>query len=190
MASKIALGVPCDHCGRDEYWDNRESKTNPKAPDYKCANKECKDPKSGYPFGRWEKDRSKWGKGAAPAKAPVKAEPQGGRITGDDTTPDERGEKVFSWPALTYTYGKLYKAVHGTMESVLGGDEGTVVVIDQQAIQAAVATLLIQGEKAHIPLLHPRPKVEKVAPKQVAKESYAEMPEGLDREDFEESLPF
>lgn len=155
MASKIALGVPCDHCGRDEYWDNRESKQNPKAPDYKCANKECRDPKSGYPFGRWEKDRSKWGK--APQSAPVSRQepagaPKGGRLTPDDTTPDERGERVYTWEALCYTYGVLYAKVAQAMVKTF--EEGTI--LDQSAIQAGVATLLIQGEKAHIPLLHPR----------------------------------
>lgn len=184
MASKIALGVPCDHCGRDEYWDNRESKTNPKAPDYKCANKECKDPKSGYPFGRWEKDRAKWGKGT---KAPAKNEPEGGRITGDDTTPDERGEKVFSWAALTYTYGKLYAAVWKVMQQ----NDPNGSTPDPQAVQAGVATLLIQGEKAHIPLLHPRPKPKEVVQAPPKKGSYAERPTGLDEEDYEDApLPF
>lgn len=180
MPKPIALDKPCEVCGENKWWDNTETKKSPKHPDFRCANKECKG-KDGYPGSRWLP------KGGAPKAK----EPQGGRITPDDTTPDERGEKVFSWQALTYTYGKLYKAVHSTMETVLGGDDGTVVVIDQQAIQAAVATLLIQGEKAHIPLLHPRPKPVKVEPKQVAKESYAERPAGLDEEEFEDApLPF
>lgn len=31
----------CERCGHDKVWDNRNSKRNPKAPDFKCANKEC-----------------------------------------------------------------------------------------------------------------------------------------------------
>lgn len=143
MPKPIALDAPCEVCGENKWWDNTESKKSPKAPDFVCANKECAG-KDGYKSGRW---LPKGGK-------KVEKKPEGGRITPDDTTPDERGEKVFSWQALTYTYGKLYAAVCKTV--VANFPEGTA--LDQNAIQAGVATLLIQGEKAHIPLLHPRKK--------------------------------
>lgn len=31
----------CPICGERGFWDNRESKKNPKSPDYKCRNKAC-----------------------------------------------------------------------------------------------------------------------------------------------------
>src|SRR4051812_42044583 len=34
------LAPPCPKCGGD-MWDNRESKRNPKAPDFKCKDKGC-----------------------------------------------------------------------------------------------------------------------------------------------------
>ena len=35
-----SLAPPCPKCGGD-MWDNRESKRNPKAPDFKCKDKGC-----------------------------------------------------------------------------------------------------------------------------------------------------
>lgn len=188
MAGKIALGIPCEVCGSDQWYDNRNDKKNPKAPDYKCSGSGCKE-ESGYPVGRWEKNRAMWGKTAKPVQsAPPKPQepagaPKGGRLTGDDTTPDERGERVYTWEAMIYTYGVLYRKVAETVIKTLGFQEGGTV--DQNAVQAGVATLLIQGEKAHIPLLHPRKvtkqDVQKPAPKPQPLE---EFPEALE-EDFE-----
>lgn len=155
MPRPTALGVPCDICEKDEYWDNRESKKNAKAPDWVCANKEC-DGKDGFKFGRWEKNRDKWDPNFK--KSEKKDEkPKGGRITGDDTTPDERGERVFSWAAYTYTYGKLLGAVVKAFKA-------NEVPVEASAVQAAVATLLIQGDRTHVPLMLPRPvKKDEVA---------------------------
>lgn len=180
MANKIALGSPCSVCGQDSWWDNRVGRSNPKAPEYKCGTRDCKDPATGYPPGRWERDRAKWGnispQNAPPAPQEPTGAPKGGRITPDDTTPDERGERVYTWTALAHTYGILTRAVvkgmlgAGLGEVVEGGAEGPrQIILDQSAVQAGVATLLIQGEKAHIPLLHPRKAtvqdVQKPAPK-------------------------
>lgn len=172
MPRPTTLGVPCDICGKDEYWDNRESKKNAKAPDWVCASKECPG-KDGYKFGRWERDRAKW------SQKP-KDQSQGGRLTPDDTTPDERGERVFTWAAMTYTYSKLYTAVAKVVASHL--PEGQP--LDQNAVQAGVATLLIQGDRSHIPLMVPRPA--KPEPKKVEREVPSE------EEWFDEpgSLPF
>lgn len=183
MPRPVAIGVPCDVCHKDEYWDNRENKKNAKAPDWSCANKECPG-KDGYKFGRWERDRAKWDKKAPPVRpSPSPDAPQGGRITGDDTTPDEQGKRVFTYEALTYTYSVLLRK---TVEAF----EKAKVPLDPNAVQAAVATLLIQGEKAHIPLLHPRKVevVEKPKPKPVPKEREEEF---ADFEEVPESeLPF
>jgi hypothetical protein len=47
--------VKCPRCG-GRMWDNRASKKNPKAPDYKCRDNQCLDPKSGMVTAIWEKD--------------------------------------------------------------------------------------------------------------------------------------
>lgn len=39
MASKIP-GFTCPKCN-SEVWDNRENKRNPRAPDWRCTNKQC-----------------------------------------------------------------------------------------------------------------------------------------------------
>jgi hypothetical protein len=36
----VATEVSCPKCG-GKTWDNRETKTNPKAPDYKCKDRAC-----------------------------------------------------------------------------------------------------------------------------------------------------
>lgn len=41
----------CPRCG-GEMWDNRTNKKNPKAPDFKCKNENCKDEK-GYTTAMW-----------------------------------------------------------------------------------------------------------------------------------------
>lgn len=176
MPKPIQLPEPCENCGENKWWDNRESKKSPKHPDYKCANKECKG-KDGYPTGRWAKEEKK---------------PQGGRLTPDDTTPQERAEGLgLSWANLTYTYGKLFTAVGAVMQR-----EGFPMT--SADVQAGVATLLIQGEKMHIPLLKAPAKkpekvtMEKVLPKPVPKhlaEDFENVPPALD-EDESDSLPF
>lgn len=165
MPKPIALDTPCEVCGKNEWWDNTTTKKSPKHPDYKCANKECKG-KDGYPGSRW--------------KPKPKDQPQGGRLTPDDTTPDERGERVFTWAAYTYTYSKLLGAVVSAFKA-------HDVPVDSSAVQAAVATLLIQGDRTHIPLMVPRPaKPEpKPAPKKMEREDVFDDFEGVDSE-----LPF
>jgi hypothetical protein len=65
-------GIPpaCPQCG-GKVWDNRENKKNPKAPDWKCRDKECKDDK-GFTTGGWvEKPKA----GKANAYAGKNAQP-------------------------------------------------------------------------------------------------------------------
>lgn len=56
----------CPKCG-SSMWDNREGKKNPKAPDWRCKNKECKETRKGgveYGTALWEeevdKERQRW----------------------------------------------------------------------------------------------------------------------------------
>jgi hypothetical protein len=57
-AAAPVQGVPsCPKCG-GAMWDNREKKQNPKGPDFKCKDKECKDDK-GYTTSLWLRDLKK-----------------------------------------------------------------------------------------------------------------------------------
>ncbi len=57
-APQAAVEVPaCPNCG-GPMWDNREGKTNPKSPDFKCKDKECKDGK-GMTTALWLRDLKK-----------------------------------------------------------------------------------------------------------------------------------
>lgn len=42
---RVQLSSPCKKCGGNSFWNNRDKKASgqysPKAPDYKCADKEC-----------------------------------------------------------------------------------------------------------------------------------------------------
>ena len=41
MPTILAVPTSCPKCGGQGLWDNRKTKTNPKAPDFKCKNKAC-----------------------------------------------------------------------------------------------------------------------------------------------------
>jgi hypothetical protein len=56
----------CPECG-EKVWDNRESKKNPKAPDFKCRDKKC-DGAIWPDDAAWGREGTAWSKTAAPAK--------------------------------------------------------------------------------------------------------------------------
>lgn len=60
--------MECPNCGGAMY-DNRNNKLNPKAPDFKCKNKDCIDPQSG-------RTSAVWLKRTQPAPAPQYQQPQ------------------------------------------------------------------------------------------------------------------
>lgn len=39
--SALTADIPCPKCGAQEMWDNRTTKRNPNAPDYKCKDRAC-----------------------------------------------------------------------------------------------------------------------------------------------------
>jgi predicted RNA-binding Zn-ribbon protein involved in translation (DUF1610 family) len=51
-AKSTTTDVKCPKCG-GEVWDNTQNKLNPKSPDYKCKDPNCKDAK-GYVTGFWK----------------------------------------------------------------------------------------------------------------------------------------
>jgi hypothetical protein len=67
QAPAAAIPSACPQCG-GKVWDNRDNKKNPKAPDWKCRDKECKDDK-GFTTGGWV-DKPK-GKGANSKPVPA-----------------------------------------------------------------------------------------------------------------------
>jgi len=64
--------MQCPQCG-GEMWDNRQNKTNPKAPDFKCKDPNCLDDK-GYVTAVWDKPKGnftpKGGKNEVPTAKP------------------------------------------------------------------------------------------------------------------------
>lgn len=129
------LEVPCPKCG-GATWDNRATKTNPKAPDYKCRDKSCDGvvwpPKNGAPP-----------RAAAPAatvKQPFSAGPLIPQVDGDDALPHEKLDRQFAVYDLCFSHAMaLYKAKIG--QAV---DDGA------PAIASIAATLYIQAAKAGV----------------------------------------
>lgn len=63
--------IPCPQCG-GPMWDNSDTKTNPKAPDYQCKDSTCIDAESGYRTAVWATDTQKM---AAQGTAAAKGQP-------------------------------------------------------------------------------------------------------------------
>jgi hypothetical protein len=63
--------IPCPQCG-GPMWDNSQTKTNPRAPDYQCKDSTCVDPESGYRTAVWASDTQKM---AAQGTAAAKGQP-------------------------------------------------------------------------------------------------------------------
>lgn len=55
------MDMVCEKCGGRQFWDNRATKRNPKAPDFKCKNKDCGN-------GVWLKDSEKAALGATQSR--------------------------------------------------------------------------------------------------------------------------
>jgi hypothetical protein len=130
-----AAGCPVCH---GPLWDNRETKRNPKAPDYKCKDKNC--------------DGAIWPpkNGAAPARptAPSNAKQPfsgGPHIPGLDEAPDDAYTKALDFERFDkmkalYTNAYLHAAelAHGQF----GNDVSDV------AVSSMTATLFIQACEA------------------------------------------
>lgn len=55
------MDMTCEKCGGKSFWDNRATKTNPRAPDFKCKNRSCGN-------GVWLKDSEKAALGAVTSR--------------------------------------------------------------------------------------------------------------------------
>lgn len=114
----------CPACNQRGFWDNRENKKNPKAPDYKCKNKNC-DVGNGYPCGVYVRD--------FPAGTTPKANGNGSP------------RPSVTWKQLQKAYDECVTlAVH---EAQKIGKTGTPV--DAATIAAMTATLMITRDKVN-----------------------------------------
>ncbi|MGN6206015.1 hypothetical protein [Humibacter sp.] len=123
----------CPKC-QGPMWDNRETKKNPKAPDYKCRDKAC----DGV---IWPPKGNAAPRAAAPA--PVKAAYSSGpHIPAIDdehpALPHEKLDTIFA------TYHICFRQAHKEASEVFGKDvaDGTVAAMS--------ATLLIAAQKAGV----------------------------------------
>ena len=140
--------MTCPQCG-GEMWDNTApgAKKNPKGPDYKCKDKDCA-------HAVWlPKGTKPAAKAATPA---VKPAPTG----------------AIDWSQVQRDYtAVIYTAAHALAK----GLGCAVTDVDQQAVQAGAATLLIQLEKQGHKLGTLAPK----KPKPPTKEELSEPPAAL-----------
>lgn len=143
MSDKVQM--QCPKCGGAEMWDNRLTKKNPKAPDFKCVDKSCDGvvwpPKPGQ---------------AAPYKpnavqphptgAPAPAAKQGysvppyvpGLDDGSDALPHEKMDAMFS------RYDMCLAHAHAKAVERFGKD------VTDEAVASMTATLFIQACKVGV----------------------------------------
>jgi hypothetical protein len=131
--------ISCPKCG-GKMWDNRATKTNPKAPDYKCRDRSC----DGVV---WPPKGAKNGNGnrvAAQTSTPQPISIGGPLPYEQDAAPTPNGDPFV---ALATLYGRcLDTAIASTRNAgvqQLGGDVASAVV-------AAAATLFIQANNKGI----------------------------------------
>ena len=132
MSDKVQM--QCPKCGGAEMWDNRLTKKNPKAPDFKCVDKSCDGvvwpPKNGAAPVR----------AAAPA-APVKqAYSAGPYIPAIDAEhpelPHEKMDRLFT------VYDACLAHAHAKAVERFGKD------VTDTAVSSMAATLFIQAVRA------------------------------------------
>lgn len=139
-----ANGVPaCPTCG-GAMWDNRDSKRNPKAPDFKCKNKECLDER-GMVTAIWERDVKAKGGTVARAQADKQPYSVGGPLPYETNTetgaPPAAASPVPALDALFHTYDVCFDHAHALAHKKLGNDAS------HEGIAAMAATLFIQASK-------------------------------------------
>ncbi len=138
--------VACPKCG-GQMWDNRLTKTNPKAPDFKCKKKDVCDGVV------WPDKGAKNGKASAAAPAartavpPALGGPLPGEVWGADvppitvTIPALADRTVAQFALYSKCLDKALQEVIRTGLDKLGGDVAGAVV-------ASAATLYIQANKS------------------------------------------
>jgi hypothetical protein len=135
----VASEVTCPKCG-GQVWDNRATKTNPKAPDFKCRDRSC----DGV---IWPEKGAKNGNGAAaPRPAATTKQPVslGPTNTPFDTeavylketgAPPARADVNANFALYDRCFEHAFKVASAAK------------ITDQQAIASMAATLYIQANK-------------------------------------------
>lgn len=141
--------VKCPRCG-GRTWDNRATKKNPKAPDYKCRDNQCVDPKSGMVTAIWEKDVA-GPRMPQPSSRPVATsgkEP----YSGGPALPYETESETGAPPVANKADGfqRLFNAYDVCLSHALTAAQKmdkANVGSSPEAVAAIAATLLIQADR-------------------------------------------
>jgi hypothetical protein len=139
--------VSCPKCG-GAMWDNRETKKNPKAPDYKCKDRSCDGviwpPKPGQrsPVSAPPAEKQAYSAGPhinglddAPIAHAETGAPPSGAAQGVDFAAVNRLNKQFS------LYDACLAHAHSAATRLFGND------VTDEAVAAMAATLYIQANK-------------------------------------------
>lgn len=139
------IEVKCPRCG-GRMWDNRTTKKNPKAPDYKCRDNQCVDPKSGMVTAIWEKDVA-GPRVPQPSSRPVATSGKEPYSSGPalpyetETGAPPGASPVPRLDALFNTYDVCFDHAHQLAQKKLGNDAS------HEGIAAMAATLFIQAQR-------------------------------------------
>lgn len=133
--------VSCPKCG-GKMWDNRLTKRNPKAPDYKCRDRNC--------------DGVVWPprNGSAPPQAQPQSQSQGQSQSRNERRPHSAGPRVPAIdgdsPSTAIDAAKtIYEdLVDWYIEDVYPSLRENDIPVDAGNINQAIATVMIQAAKA------------------------------------------
>lgn len=142
MTAPAAMEVPCPKCG-GKTWDNRASKKNPNAPDFKCRDRSCDGviwpPRNGQAAPRSAAP-------AAPAPPPAhvrQALDLGGPIPGLDPEPSAPSADALA-DGMLDTARRLDAAL-----TLAGKIAAKHHIDDERAKVSIAATIVIQSYRGH-----------------------------------------
>jgi hypothetical protein len=140
MGTAMEQEVTCPKCGGDT-WDNRATKKNPKAPDYRCRDKSC----DGVV---WPPKPNGAARPAAAPARPARQELSIGHVPGLDNdhapqAPTPAPRAVVTFDTLLTNYRECLRAV----KPILAAEVEPVSPLTAENILAAAATLFIERNK-------------------------------------------
>lgn len=130
--------MQCQQCGSQDFWDNRETKTNPKQPDYKC--KQC---------GKAIWLQPKGAKSGGYSKPVRQSPPPNYAPDGPDQSAPPPPELYAEPQEIKQRVQSLYlEHLEFVLASVIPPLEEKGIPCDMTGVNAACATLMIQQGKA------------------------------------------
>lgn len=133
--------MDCPKCGKADMWDNRETKKNPKAPDYKCRDANC----DGVVW------PPKGGKAAIKATKPAPVgRDMGPHVPGlDDGDPGPYEDVVakHATPASEKSTAIYLTAMKFVIDTVVPVWEAGKIPYTADSINAATATIMIDYQR-------------------------------------------